>query len=94
LLLQACPKLTTVPPLPQAKKTTGTAKALMPGGNITHFGGARKMLEQMLHKHNACPHGAMLKWHRADAFLQHPGIQKRHWQTPRVRGEDSHPQVR
>jgi hypothetical protein len=47
--------------LPQAKKTTGTAKVLMPGWNITHFGGARKMLEQMLHKHNACSHAAMPK---------------------------------
>jgi hypothetical protein len=39
----------------------GTAKTLVPGGNIPHFGGARKMLEQMLHKHNVCSHGAMLK---------------------------------
>jgi hypothetical protein len=31
--------------LRQAKKTMGTAKALVPGANITHFGGARKMLE-------------------------------------------------
>jgi len=72
----------------------GTAKTLVPGENIPHFGGARKMLEQMLYKHNVYSHEAMLKWHGADAFLQHPGIQKRHWQTPRVRGEDRHPQVR
>jgi hypothetical protein len=38
-----------------------TAKPLAPGRNIAHFGGARKMLEQMLHKHNVCSHGAMLK---------------------------------
>jgi hypothetical protein len=61
LLLQACPTLTTAPPLRQAKKTTSTEKPLVPGENIPHFDGMRKMLEQMLHKHNVCSHGAMLK---------------------------------
>jgi hypothetical protein len=44
-----------------SKKTTSTEKPLVPGENIPHFDGMRKMLEQMLHKHNVCSHGAMLK---------------------------------
>jgi hypothetical protein len=38
-----------------------TAKPLAPGWNMAHFGGARKMLKQMLHKHNACSHDSMPK---------------------------------
>jgi hypothetical protein len=41
-----------VPSPRQAKKTIGRAKALASGANITHFCALRKVLEEMLHKHN------------------------------------------